>query len=110
MSQAIKIENGMQKIASTTLVHPPSIKIMHKILPIDEIVEGALNKIVTVSDQTAPEVQAMAQAFKKTLRSVLKAWMSRAAINERELCIKLLRDNGLDMAAQSLVRNNYQPE
>ncbi len=82
----------------------PSIKIsLPQPKPIEELIETALNALVTVSDQHGdPLVRQQALMFKGRLQKHQGHWMTVAALNERATIVAYLNKRGFKEAAESL--------
>lgn len=82
----------------------PGIKIGRPpVLTAEELVEGALRDLVTISeDHGDPLVKAQAVMFRKRLAAHQVAWMKRAADNEREVIRNWLVAHGFRHAAEAL--------
>lgn len=69
-------------------------------LTAEEIADLAINKIISVGNESAPEVREQALAFKSQIRDVLLKYLTDAQVNERAtICTKLL-EAGLNDAAE----------
>lgn len=69
-------------------------------LTAEQIADLAVNKIISVGNESAPEVREQALAFKSQIRDVLLKYLSDAQANERAtICTKLL-EAGLNDAAE----------
>ena len=68
-----------------------------------QLVEMALQDLVTISDQTGdPVIKAQAVVFRKKLKDHQTAWLARAAANEREMIRAFLMAHGFQHAAEAL--------
>lgn len=69
-------------------------------LTAEEIADLAVNKIISVGNESAPEVREQALAFKSQIKEVLVKYLKDAQVNERAtICIKL-SEAGLNDAAE----------
>lgn len=86
------------------IVFPPSIKTGRPpILTAQELVEGAVRDLVTVSDEHGdPLVKAQALLFKRKIVQHQVAWLKRSADNEREVIRAWLAAHGFNNAAEAI--------
>jgi hypothetical protein len=84
------------------IVHQPTIKIGRPpVKTAQELVEAAVNDLVTVTNQTGdPVIKAQAVMFKKKIAQHQLVWMKRAADNEREVIRAWLKAHGFNDASE----------
>jgi hypothetical protein len=82
----------------------PSIKVgKPPVMTAQELVEGAMRDLITVSDQHGdPLVKAQAVMFKQKLATHQLHWLKRSADNEREIIRAWLKAHGFTQAAEAL--------
>lgn len=97
-------QDGGVNYVSEGILFPPGIKVGRPpVLSQQELVEGALRDLVTVSDQHGdPLVKAQAIMFRKKLAAHQTAWLKRAADNEREVIRAYLKAHGFNAAAEAI--------
>jgi hypothetical protein len=90
-------------VVQSGVVFPPSVVIARPApVPVEELVEQSMRELITVSDQSAPEVHAQALLYKKKLHGHQMKWLIRAALNERSHMIEHLERLGMSDAAKAL--------
>jgi len=101
--RVITDEGGVNHV-NQGIFFPPGINVGRApIVHPDELVEQAMKDLITVSDQTGdPVIKAQAVMFRKKLHDHQKAWLARAAQNEREIIRAFLNANGFSQAAGAL--------
>lgn len=95
---------GGVNVVNEGLLFPPGIKVGRPpVITHQELVERALNDLITVSDQHGdPLVKAQAILFRKKLAQHQAAWLKRAADNEREVIRAHLTAHGFNAAAEAI--------
>jgi hypothetical protein len=83
---------------------PPGINVGRPpVMTAQELVEGALKSLVSISDQHGdPLVKAQALMFKQKLAQHQLHWLKRSADNEREVIRAWLKAHGFNQAAEAL--------
>jgi hypothetical protein len=86
------------------ILHPPTISVGRPpIVSAQELVEGALRDLISVSDEHGdPLVKQQAILFRRKLAAHQAAWMKRAADNEREVIRAWLSAHGFNAAAEAI--------
>jgi len=69
----------------------------------DEWAELALNRIVSVSENSPMPIREQALAFRDDLRAVLKFYFKRVALTERTTIANKLRKEGYNQIADKIV-------
>lgn len=96
-------EGGVNHV-NRGVVFQPGIKVGRPpVMTAQELVEGAVRDLVTVSDQTGdPVIKAQAVMFKRKIVQHQAAWLKRAADNEREIIRAWLKAHGFNEAAEAI--------
>jgi acyl CoA:acetate/3-ketoacid CoA transferase alpha subunit len=99
----VTTEGGVNHVNSG-IVFPPGIKAGRPpIITAQELVEGAVRDLVTISDQTGdPVIKAQAVMFKRKIVQHQVSWLKRAADNEREVIRAWLKAHGFNNAAEAI--------
>lgn len=96
--------DGIRRQSREILFPPRGIDVKHgPVLPLEELVDGAMRQLITVSDKAGPEARAQAKLFEAKLRRAIAHWMRRAELNERERCRLALERHGLGTATHALL-------
>jgi hypothetical protein len=74
----------------TVLVH----KVDHRGFTPEELAEQALNRIISVGDQSHPVIRDQAEAFRDQVRSVLVSYMKRAVESRNTTLINRFTEAG----------------
>jgi len=98
------VDEGGVNCTSSLIVHPPGIKVGRPaVLTAQELVEGAVKDLVTISNNTGDElIKAQALLFRKKIAQHQLSWMKRAADNEREIIRAYLKAHGFNNAAEAI--------
>jgi hypothetical protein len=68
-------------------------------LPVEDVVDMALSKLIHVSEEAAPPIRDQAFAFKSNLRDILEFYIKMAIQQDRAtLCHKLRYTGNFDLA------------
>lgn len=96
-------EGGVNHV-NRGIIFPPTIKVGRPpVLTAQELVEGAVKALVTVTEQTGdPVIKAQAVTFKQKIVQHQLSWLKRAADNEREIIRAWLKAHGFNDAAEAI--------
>jgi hypothetical protein len=89
-----------------SILFPPTVITKHgPVLPLAELVELAMSKIVIVGKNPQAEINVSTtiDAISKVLRKSLAFWMKRAVLNERERIRLALERHGLKEAQHAMM-------
>jgi hypothetical protein len=66
----------------------------------EELTDRAMEKIISISESTAPELRVQAEAFRDSVRQVVLLAMEQAVKSDRTTLINLLKKSGHDDLAE----------
>lgn len=69
---------------------------------VDEIAERCVNRIVSISSTADPIIRQQAEAYKDSIRTLIRAYMQEAVMSDRTTLSAKLRSMGLDEIANML--------
>jgi hypothetical protein len=73
-------------------------------LPMEDLADLCVDRILSVADSAPPEIREQAKFFKDSLRKTLLDYLKRAQQSERACCIQICAQGGHQAAADILRR------
>jgi hypothetical protein len=74
-------------------------------LPLEDLAELCVDKIVGVSDSAPPAIREQAKYFRQQIQKTVLDYLKRAAQSERATCIQVCLQGGEEKAAHLLRRS-----
>ena len=86
-------------------IHSPLVKTSNfGGLPIEDLTELCVDKIIGVSDSAPPAIREQAKLFRQQIEKTVYEYLKRAAQSERANCIQICLQGGEEKAASLLRR------
>lgn len=74
-------------------------------MPVEELAELCVDKIVGVADSAPPAIREQAKYFRSRIEATILEYLKRAAQSERATCIQVCLQGGEEKAAHLLRRS-----